>query len=109
MVAAHHLIWTAYGWWLPNDPRGSMSKDISVRALDELGPLHYGRKDVQPKGREIGEFYERAARKLRHDLLTFTPGLCGLVAEALGEEVRRRGYTCYAAAVMPDHVHNADP
>ena len=23
IVIAHHLIWTAYGWWLPNDPRGS--------------------------------------------------------------------------------------
>jgi len=25
MIIAHHLIWTAYGFWLPNDPRGSSS------------------------------------------------------------------------------------
>ena len=28
IVIAHHLIWTAYGWWLPNDPRGSNSQVI---------------------------------------------------------------------------------
>ena len=27
-VAGFHLIWTAYGWWLPNDPRGSSSHEI---------------------------------------------------------------------------------
>jgi hypothetical protein len=26
MIAGYHLIWTAYGWWLPNDPRGSTSQ-----------------------------------------------------------------------------------
>lgn len=105
MVAAYHLIWTAYGWWLPNDPRGSMSKAISVRSLRELGPLHQGRRTVQPEGREIRAFYERAAEKLRYDLLTFSPAQCGCIAEAMGEAVRRCGYTCYAAAAMPDHVH----
>ena len=28
MVIGYHLIWTAYGWWLPNDPRGSTSHRI---------------------------------------------------------------------------------
>ncbi|NNJ27775.1 hypothetical protein LzC2_38830 [Planctomycetes bacterium LzC2] len=105
MVAAYHLIWTAYGWWLPNDPRGSMSKEISVRSLRELGPCHHGRKTVQPQGRAIREFYERAAEKLRHELLTFPPNQCGCIAEAMGKAIRRHGYTCCAAAVMPDHVH----
>jgi hypothetical protein len=25
IVIAHHIMWTLYGWWLPNDPRGSTS------------------------------------------------------------------------------------
>ncbi len=48
MVIAYHLIWTAYGWWLPNDPRGSMSKCIASDTIAELGALHYGRKRVHP-------------------------------------------------------------
>ncbi|HSZ59316.1 MAG TPA: hypothetical protein VK797_26980 [Tepidisphaeraceae bacterium] len=46
MVLAHHLIWVAYGWWLPNDPRGSMSRYLDRDILAELGELHYGRKRV---------------------------------------------------------------
>ena len=61
IVAAYHLIWTAYGWWLPNDPRGSSSHEIRVERLEDLGDLHYGRKRIQPPSREIREFYERAA------------------------------------------------
>ena len=105
MVAAHHLIWTAYGWWLPNDPRGSSSRELRVPQLADLGDLHRGRKAVQPGRRELLAFYDRAAAKLRHESLTFSPKQCGCVAAALGEAARRHGYTCWAAAVMPDHVH----
>ena len=35
MVAGFHLIWTAYGWWLPNDPRGSSSYEIRVEKIAE--------------------------------------------------------------------------
>ena len=47
MIAGYHLIWTAYGWWLPNDPRGSMSREIRAAAIADLGELHYGRKRIQ--------------------------------------------------------------
>ncbi len=46
MVAGYHLIWTVYGYWLPNDPRGSTSTKIRVEPLRDLGEFHYGRKEV---------------------------------------------------------------
>lgn len=48
VVIAYHLIWTAYGWWLPNDPRGSTSRRIAADPIAQLGQLHFGRKKVQP-------------------------------------------------------------
>jgi len=68
MVAGFHLIWTAYGWWLPNDPRGSSSHEIRVERIADLGELHHGRKPVQPPGQEIREFYEQASNVLKHPL-----------------------------------------
>jgi hypothetical protein len=50
LVIAYHLMWTAYGWWLPNDPRGSSSHTIRNDVIAELGELHLGRKQVQPRG-----------------------------------------------------------
>lgn len=105
MVAGFHLVWTAYGWWLPNDPRGSSSHDIRVETLADLGELHHGRKAVQPRGRDIRRFYEEAQDLLKHPLLTFTADDIALVAESFGAVVAERRYTCYACAVMPDHVH----
>ena len=70
MVAGFHLVWTAYGWWLPNDPRGSSSHEIRVEQIAALGELHYGRKPVQPPGRQVGHFYDQARDVLTHPLLT---------------------------------------
>jgi hypothetical protein len=105
MVAGFHLIWTAYGWWLPNDPRGSSSHEIRVERVAELGEAHYGRKVVQPSGCEIKEFYEKAREVLKHPLLTFDNEGVNLIATAFAEVINQRRYTCYACAVMPDHVH----
>lgn len=105
IVIAHHLMWTLYGWWLPNDPRGSTSRVIRQDVLAELGELHLGRKQVQPAGREIREFYEEATGVLQHPLVKFEPGEFPIVAEALGSAIKDLDYTCYACAVMPDHIH----
>ena len=105
LVIAYHLIWTAYGWWLPNDPRGSFSKAIDSDVLKELGGLHYGRKRVQPAGRVVREFYEKAVELLRFPLLTFDAPARDVIAQAFDDVIDRERYTCYACAVMPDHMH----
>ncbi len=105
IVAGFHLIWTAYGWWLPNDPRGSMSHEIRVEKVAELGERHYGRKAVQPPGREIREFYDEARDLLAHPLLTFSDNDIELIGESFGRVITDRRYTCYACAILPDHVH----
>lgn len=105
MVVGYHLIWTAYGWWLPNDPRGSCSREIRVERIADLGELHHGRKPVQPGSGEIRRFYEAARDTLKHPLLTFDDAAIATIAEGFATAIRERQYTCYACAVMPDHVH----
>jgi REP element-mobilizing transposase RayT len=105
IVIAHHIMWTLYGWWLPNDPRGSTSQTIRNDLVAELGELHLGRKQIQPAGRDIRAFYEQAAAVLKHPLFSFTPQDFSVVADALGQAIAQRKYTCYACAIMPDHVH----
>lgn len=105
MVAAYHLIWTTYGSWLPNDPRGSNSHKIHCARIAALGELHRGRKRVQPAGQEIREFYEAARGVLQHKLHTFTVSEFSTLAEAFASTIKQQTYTCYACAIMPDHVH----
>ena len=105
LVIAYHLVWTGYGWWLPNDPRGSSSPLIRQDVLAELGQLHPGRKSVQPTNCEIREFHRRAGERLYFKQMQFSPHEWELIAAALAEVIREERYTCYACAVMPDHVH----
>jgi REP element-mobilizing transposase RayT len=105
LVIAHHLIWTAYGCWLPNDPRGSGSMTIRKDVLAELGELHQGRKEVQPPAQELRRFYQQARDLLRHALLTFDQVARLEIGAAFAKVIEAERYTCYACTVMPDHVH----
>ncbi len=106
IVIAHHLIWTLYGWWLPNDPRGSCSTTIRRDLLKPLGDLHYGRKKVQPASRDIRAFYAQAADVLKHPLVDLTDDVQrATVACGFSDAIRAFDYTCYACAILPDHVH----
>lgn len=102
IVIAHHLIWTVYGTWLPNDPRGSGSRAIACDVLRDLGDVHYGRKRVQPSDAVIRAFYAQATPLLKHEVRMID---AAVVAHAFEQTIEQRRYTCYACAIMPDHVH----
>jgi REP element-mobilizing transposase RayT len=105
LVIAHHLVWTGYGWWMPNDPRGSMSHKVASDVIAELGELHYGRRKVQPPAEVIREFHHRAEDVLTFPLLEFARREVEMIAESFSETITEHRYTCYACAIMPDHVH----
>ncbi len=37
MILGHHLIISAYGFWLPNDPRGSWSDFVRAWEIAKFG------------------------------------------------------------------------
>jgi REP element-mobilizing transposase RayT len=105
IVIAYHLIWTGYGWWLPNDPRGSNSHCIRCDVLKDLGELHHKRKRPQPASHDLARIYDSASAVLRFPLLTFATTEVERIAAAFQNVIRDQRYTCYACAIMPDHVH----
>ena len=105
VVIAYHLIWTVYGWWLPNDLCGSTSRSVTMDHIAALGSLHFGRKRVQPAARDVRAFYEQAAKALKHPLLEIRDAALDIVAGAFAQVIAQQMYTCYACAIMPDHVH----
>jgi len=105
MVLAHHLILTGYGHWLPNDPRGSMSKDVSSHPLRPLGERHFGRKLEQPSLTELKDFHKRAREVLMYPVLWFDAPHRDALRDEMGLVVRGHRMTCYACAVLNNHVH----
>jgi REP element-mobilizing transposase RayT len=106
MVLGYHVIFSAYGFWLPNDPRGSWSEFVGSWELFRFGPATKtdARRSLahRPHDRE-----RRLAAKqaLKYPAVQFT----GLQARAVGhgfaESVRKGKVTVWACFILPEHVH----
>ncbi len=106
-IIGHHLIVMLYGHWLPNDPRGSGSSDFIDEKFAPLGEIHHGRKPehLQPSRGELREFYQGAEPLLNFPLIWMDEAKRQVAAEALGEVVGGKKYTCWACAVLRNHAH----
>ena len=106
MVRGYHVIFTAQGFWLPNDPRGSWSDYVRSWEIFRHGPAT--KTDLRRShARDEHDHRKRRAAKqsLRHPPVTFT-GRQGLsVAEGFRNAIARSGYRFGACAILPDHVH----
>ncbi len=106
-IIGHHLIWTLYGHWLPNDPRGSGSQEVRREQIAELGPLYVGRRPEpkQPSREELRAFHQQAEARLSFPRFWLDAAKrkdCGL---SLAEIISQRSYTVWAGAILSNHMH----
>jgi REP element-mobilizing transposase RayT len=104
-IIAHHLIFTGYGFWLPNDLRGSGSTEIRNDLLEELGPILPGRQHIQPSREELKQFYREANLLLEFEPLWFDSAKRQATADVFAQVVRDFKYTIYACAICSNHAH----
>jgi REP element-mobilizing transposase RayT len=106
-VRAYHVIFTAYGFWLPNDPRGSWSDFVrSWEMFLAAGPATI----VTTRRSVAAAFHDRAARLRAKEVLTYAPVLfTGKQAQCIGNGflrmVAKSNYQVYACSILPAHVH----
>src|SRR5438045_2673651 len=101
-----HIIGTTYGFWLPNEERGSGSDFVRAEHLTKFGPANpvCTRRSVayEPFDPEIPRL---ARESLRYPHVELT----GLQARAVGRgfanEISRYGGTLHACAIMDNHWH----
>jgi REP element-mobilizing transposase RayT len=106
MVIACHCIFGTYGFWLPNDPRGSGSDFVASWELFRYGPATktLGRRSVADRP------HDHAARQQAKQALDFPPvKLTGsqalIAAQGFAWAAEESGYAIHACAVLADHVH----
>jgi len=105
MIIAYHAIFTTYGTWLPNDPRGSYSKEIYKAELAELGAIKYGRQAPQPDRRTMRRFRTAATPRLSRPPYYVTNATRPVIAGGFARVVERLKLTVPACSIMNDHVH----
>ena len=105
-VIACHLIVTAYGLWLPNDPRGLWSEFVRAWELQVFGPATKttDRRSLarRPHDRKA-RFAAKQALARRPVEFTGEQGLA--VGMGFADYVRRSGLVVLAASVLPKHSH----
>jgi len=106
MVLGYHIILSAYGFWLPNDPRGSWSDTIRVYDLLQFGPATKVTTKRSVAHIEHNRALRLAAKRaLMHKPVRFTGRQARAVARGFDIAAQERGYEILALAILPDHAH----
>lgn len=107
MVIASHVIFGAYGFWLPNDPRGSWSEFVGSWELHR-----YGGPATKVHTREslAGKVHDRTARfavkeKLKYPAVAFGEHQRQAVAEGFSRFAGKNRLRILACAILAEHVH----
>jgi REP element-mobilizing transposase RayT len=106
MVLAYHVIFGAYGFWLPNDPRGSWSDFVACWELVQFGKATKTaeRQSVAhvPHDRQLRE---EAKRALKYPPVAFSGRQALAVAQGFDRARTESSYIIYACSILPEHVH----
>ncbi len=106
MILAFHVIFCAYGFWLPNDPRGSWSDFVWAWEL-----LRFGKATTTDTRRSVaGAAHDRAQREaakaaLKYPPVKFDGHQAVSIAKGFREAIMEGGYRVHACAILPEHVH----
>ena len=110
MILAYHIILSAYGFWLPNDPRGSWSETIRVYELLRFGPATKV-DTTRSVAHTPHDHAKRLAAKqaLRHKPVQFTGLQARAIVRGFSIAADEHDYVFYALAILPDHAHIVMP
>lgn len=108
MVRWHHAIFSAYGFWLPNDPRGSWS-DFVVHAY-ELFRFGGAATTVTGKRSYAHDPHDASLRReaktlLKYPAVRFDAGCRASIARGFARACEEYGFALHACAISDDHVH----
>lgn len=102
-----HLIFSTYGFWLPNDPRGSGSTRVRAQHVYEAGgeaTKVHTTHSVANRPHDV-RLRKLAKEALKRPAVELTGLQARAVARGIGAVCPKVELVVHACAIMPDHVH----
>jgi REP element-mobilizing transposase RayT len=106
-MLAFHAVFTAYGFWLPNDPRGSWSDWVGAWEL-----FRRGGKATKVDARQsvAGARHNQSQRlavkqSLQRPPVQFSGAQALAISRGFATAIQKSGHRLLACAILPDHVH----
>jgi REP element-mobilizing transposase RayT len=106
MILATHAILSAYGFWLPNDPRGSWSQFVASWELLKFGPATTvtTHRSLAREPHDVN--LRRAAKQaLKRPPVRFTGAEALSIAGGFATATREANYVVLACCILPQHTH----
>lgn len=105
-MIAFHLIISAYGFWLPNDPRGSWSDFVGSWELYKFGPATKV-NDARNYAKDPHDAALRRAAKnaLKYPPVRFDDVQRRAIAAGFARACDEAQYRCRACCIGHDHAH----
>jgi len=106
MVIGYHVILTAYGFWLPNDPRGSWSDFVGAWEL-----VRFGRATKTNERRSLAKKpHDRRTRlaakdALKYPAVRFNGRQARAIGGGFGALANRSSLGICACSILPEHTH----
>ena len=104
MIHGYHIIFGTYGFWMPNDPRGSWSDFVGAWDLFRFGPSTKGIE------RMCLSVADQRLLMMQKQSLSYPPVILnseqiGAVAKGFERFCSQGTLAVWACAIMPDHAH----
>ena len=105
-VNSYDIILGTYGFWLPNDPRGSYSKFVWSHDLRKHGPA----TTVNTRHSRAADPHDtqarlRAKRDLKFPEVSLTGQQAKAIADGVAVSVSKYDFVLRAFAILEEHVH----
>lgn len=104
MILAYHVIFGAYGFWMPNDPRGTWSDFVGSWDL-----YHFGHAKPHEARAELSEESERRLlemkRSLKFSAVQFNGPQAQSIGTGFGIAAKKSKIKILRCSILPQHVH----
>ena len=107
MVIGYHVTISAYGFWLPNDPRGSWSDFVAAYELFRYGggATTTGERRSLAHDRHDAGFRREAKRYLKYPAVRFDDQQRQAIVDGIGRACDEAGIRLLAGCIGFDHGH----
>ncbi len=107
MIHGYHVIMPMYGFWLPNDPRGSWSESVRKWELVRFGKATKSLERAALSELSDSERHQREAAKqaLECPAVSIDGHQAAAIAQSFADMASKCNYTFWACAILPEHTH----
>src|SRR5262249_52150793 len=106
MVVGYHVVIGAYGFWLPNDPRGSWSTFVGSWDLYRCGRATFTTETWSLANTPHDRALRTVAKKaLNRPAVQFSGVQARAIGRGFARYVEQSGLRVWACAILPDHLH----